>query len=1412
MRCDKRVPPSLTPSPWDGKTFEDPMKTLFLPLFLFVLPLHTFAVDGLPSDHYDDYDVQKYQNIHDEAARRAGTARARLDETDRSLQAAQGEEMRLRNLLDSLNRQIQELQRDDQSTHQAIQAMIAEQQNLYSELQRRAAQIQELQGQVQTVTQHLAQAQARQAEVQKNFNEQARQLEVLNQALRTQKQNLDEKQAAVESNRKAMEAAAAEAEQAMQARKAMADAIQALKDQKLPQAQAEKQAAAVEIPGKQEAKTALEDRVRALDSDIEKLKAAIEVAKAAGEKEKVAQLQALLQQRQAQRQAAQQELQLATRALQQAEQRLVRADAAIEQIRAEIQQKEAQLPALQQRAQDARARAEQLRANQPALVAALEQAKKAFEEARAVVQTQQTKVNEVKQRLDEITARLREIAERKQRLEQQLQVSRQEYASQEQRYRDLNSRRQALENRLQAVRQALAARARERDDAAQQLVQAERVRREWEVARAQALNEFQAQDQDRARKLVRLQEVQGNVEMARQRMSEVAGSHGAQDGAREGQEFALAEGQRDGQERGDAQGRARGISEGKQRHYNMGYETGKARGIERGRVDATAKAEANGNKDGSAKGRADGLVVAFNNGKAEGLEHGEKTGSDQVAYARGRKQGESEGLERAREEAQEQEPVGYNDKEQEFLRANLKQVTIGDDTIAAHFAGLQAGGAKHGDGRHYNPRPNQYPHPMITDFYRGFYDQAYRASLDDTYARVYRSTYDSTYAASFEAARAEAAAKDYPEDRARGDQEAYARFYKETYDRVYASEYRARYQRHYDAAYAVAKEDAAEKKRGFDIGNAIASEEKGLHEGRVAGYENNLEGEKKIAYERGQRAANKRYTENAVIEVVSSSMVDANRDGIFMPGEAAVVELVVKNFGHQAKKDLRALLQVSGRGISVPNADVTIAALPGQSLVKVRAATRALIAANTQEATQFGLRFTAADADVRHQNNFAATVSFPSVVVAQGFNGAIVPGAMTKLKLAVTNRSRSVQNLVVNVDVDESKAAIGQSQIALAPLAAGAAAEVEVELFGKQEAHFQAAPITVKTAQSGLAYAKTLVVNAAVLRKHQKNQGAKGLLLGSDLSKAGAKDLFAAQLMDTWDLRIDGVIQDQALLDVYLDRTVHFVTDGTALDRASLANLKAFVAKGGALVVWGAEMGQVASQLSSVSGVQRADHVTSLGDLAGVGVLDDVRIDNVDAGGILTLGGAKVRAALLDGRRAVVGASNHVNEFTDQVGRVLTIAVSPESLTKEQILAVQARVDRVRLSFARKIELATAKASDLGLVMDALEEEMRDDAVRSDVRWFKDNDDETKLAKAIDTFLKKDHPRRMDIAKLYPEAVAAAKRMTDSTDRDTVLSMLEWRRVGGFFSKRSWKDLYCENFDSGNTGLCPDPFDHGNGN
>ncbi len=849
----------------------------------------------------------------------------------------------------------------------------------------------------------------------------------------------------------------------------------------------------------------------------------------------------------------------------------------------------------------------------------------------------------------------------------------------------------------------------------------------------------------------RLSQVANYIEQARQAMQNLATRDASADGDREGRELGQYRGERDGRQAGLRDGDARGTADGK----NRDYADGRDKGIAQSQADAPNPKPVQASRDSS----------AYAEGKKLGYEFGYRSSNNQVSYKIGREAGEKNGATRAYNDAQVREPVGYSDREKTYLNAPLKKVNLGEVSLLTKFQGAQGRYSEDGEDKYYNPRPGNLPHPRIKQYYMGYYDSTYREVL----TRVYRSNYDSAqriaYDSNYATAKKAAFSKDYPESRTLGYNQAYL---------------------------------------GFAEGNAQGSQQKGFDDGNSAAYAAKIEDEKTKAYNAGVARCDALYTKNPVIKVVSIDLVDSDRDGINRPGETVQAIYVIKNFGLVAKADLNAEASVQSGSASVIEARASIPSLPPQSEATVfgRAQIKIADSANDGSSMQVGVRLV--DRSEVSRQSFNRQILFPTVAQIVDFDGVIIPEQETKVKVTLSNRSKSAQSLGVEMITDSSKIQVDQPQLSIESLAAGETKSLVFSARGNADARFQESTIGFTVRQKGLVFGQT-GSRVTIIKRHVTTAESKGLIVSQNLARGGGKAIYAFGSADTWDLRVDGVIT-AAVLKNYSSKIVHVMADaGPAMNASSMKALTDFISGGGQVVVWGSDLDQsgIFGQLQSLAMVRpsRSSNIneTMAGTLAFAGL--SLNLDGASAS--LAVQTIKARA-LLASQFGIAATSAVANGLPRNVkaGRTYVLGFNPSDVSAESFAMIQQLVQAMAQTFDQKLDAAAKDPRRMNLLLLDIQDELLTSEYESP-RVYLDNKKDNKSFKALERIVRGSDTNaesKKAFARGY-KTIADTLKVTPKIS-SSVFYVIDMGFAGPIFGGKTWRGLFCEMRENYNDGYC----------
>jgi hypothetical protein len=961
---------------------------------------------------------------------------------------------------------------------------------------------------------------------------------------------------------------------------------------------------------------------------------------------------------------------------------------------------------------------------------------------------------------------------------------------------NLQSERSRLEERSETLQRRLRSLSAEKERLTRdyELAQRESERRDRDYQDAERAYNIASSDYQRAEE--RVNEVSYNIELARSEVAAVGANHGTIDGAREGTEEGEREGTAEGQSVGRKEGERDGREAGQKAWYDQGFALGKEDGTALGREEALADAERQGKIDGTALGTQKGLEFAYNTG----FKRGEETANDPTAIEEGYKKGFKAGHARAMDHAKPEEAKGFLDKELEYRSKPLTPVELGraQEFLANNFDGLQESLSTKSDGRYYNPRPDNYPHPRIKPFYLDAYDKAYRTNLSSAYDTAFNSAYEKAYNDFYQREWEKHSQLEYPESYQEGYSVGKERFRKSTYESTYPGEYASRKQYYFDLAFAANKDDEAKTAEGFKAGNRKASLAKGYTKGDSEGYSQNLTKEKQLAYQRGVKAADKKFTNNAVLEVVSISLTDSSSDGFFVPGEAGLFKVVLKNFGLKATTDVAVRLEERGEILDIDQPLQALPLLPGQSLITVNSTGDFKLKEGLSEGatTTLSLQIEEKSEPLQSQE-FKIDVEFPLALTDLKVPEFLITEKENTVSLAVKNNSKVTAAIDILMSVDGEAIELTNPTQNL-ELKAGEQKSLEFSLKGKRKSLFTRTPISVTGKANGLNQFIAKESSTVIAQAHTTTPDSVGLLIGSDLSEKNVNRLFETLRIDTWDLRVDGSKLGEKLLKSYLNRGIYLFVDKAILASGLLYELTEHSKRGGTVVLLG-QLQALSRDSLSLFGISDLKE-TMVKGVAGAHFLEGLA-DPISANGFQLELDRKADAILFtSGAERVFGSVTQLNPLTDTPGHLAVIAVEAALLTEPFLKNLADRVLNRSKDFATKTQLAEKDIRAMsGLVRDIAFEIKGDDLDKS-VRWLKKKKKKSKLLRSIKKFLVKNLPEhRREMAKLYPLVLGETLRMEDSTDQRSALYLIDNKSV----NRKSWRGHYCDLFrDEDTTGIC----------
>ncbi|HNW45500.1 MAG TPA: hypothetical protein PKI19_13440 [Elusimicrobiales bacterium] len=381
------------------------------------------------------------------------------------------------------------------------------------------------------------------------------------------------------------------------------------------------------------------------------------------------------------------------------------------------------------------------------------------------------------------------------------------------------------------------------------------------------------------------------------------------DGAEKGEREGRREGYAEGINAGEREGRDRGIREGDTAGRNSGIRDGwnidQSAGTQRGNADGQNTGISNGTAAGQKRcydaGYTDGYNSAYATAKQSGLQ-------DAASYNAGYAQGQADAS--AVETGNGQKAgyqAGFSQREAE-LEASFTGISAMKGVFTKGLAMGEKNELPIGLVRNGYTTPEErraYEEAFQESYrrtYRRSYDDAKRDGYNERFQLAYRRAYDAQFSISYR--------NGFAEGKERGYQEAYQAAYNSMYN-YYFNEYSSR-------------EYADQRAQGRYSGQTVGTKDgfaAGCAEqtqlGYKAGYERTAAAVYPGAFEAGKQAgiaaADRYYSENAVLKVFNISFYDENNNGKFEASENVMMKAEVRNFGFQ-RSDALAIVVRSERG------------------------------------------------------------------------------------------------------------------------------------------------------------------------------------------------------------------------------------------------------------------------------------------------------------------------------------------------------------------------------------------------------------------------------------------------------------------------------------------------------------------
>ena len=386
-----------------------------------------------------------------------------------------------------------------------------------------------------------------------------------------------------------------------------------------------------------------------------------------------------------------------------------------------------------------------------------------------------------------------------------------------------------------------------------------------------------------------------------------ARNEGFRDGSAAGDREGRQKGYADGIDTGEREGRRKGTDEGeaagRQTGYRDGYTVDQSAGTQKGNADGETAGTSNGIQAGQKRCYDAGYTAGYNGTYASAKQAGlQDAASYNAGYAKGQADASVVEVNNGQKAGYQ---AGFSQREAELQNSSLDTRSVFAKSFLTRGTtkGLPIEMARNG----YNTPEEQhayqeaYQEGYRNSFQRS-YDDAKRQGFSERFQMAYRRAYDVQYSVSYRAG--------YSEGKDKGYQDAYNSAYNTTYNEYY-DEYSNREYAD-QRTQGLSNGQASGQKDGFAAGCA---EQTKL--GYKAGYEKTAAAVYPGAFDAGKQsgiaAANKYYSENAVLKVTNITFYDENNNGKFEASENIMLKAEVRNFGFQ-KSDAVAIVVKSERG------------------------------------------------------------------------------------------------------------------------------------------------------------------------------------------------------------------------------------------------------------------------------------------------------------------------------------------------------------------------------------------------------------------------------------------------------------------------------------------------------------------
>lgn len=492
-------------------------------------------------------------------------------------------------------------------------------------------------------------------------------------------------------------------------------------------------------------------------------------------------------------------------------------------------------------------------------------------------------------------------------------------------------------------------------------------------------------------------------------LNRLGAQEGAQDGRYDGRELAQRLGDNEGFRDGDLDGDERGTMNGRDRDYT--------RGKDQGLLDGADRAQFEGKRDGTKDGTRQGNIDAAT---ADGQSAGDAQAQASNASKVGTKQGKTAGMERAVNTGRLR---GTATGEQQAIdQAEAKQKKTVD--VLGPFAGSFARNVptfpRGHRGRSYDPNSRarrQVVKKAFEDGYIARYREGQRRAFGRNIDGFYNNSYDNAYDSAYRKAFNDFYQADYNEGLADGEKQGFDRDFPGVY-RTYFDDFRAKFAMNPNQGSAAYKNTfKVVKKSTYDR----------VYEEIRADYFNQFEASEfnanigaqteKFRLARFNDVASV-YKKGAVLKFESSSIADAGnngvgaKDGVYMPNEDVVLDVVVTNYGEKAATNV---------SVNLGSGKVKLPAIPALSTARVKGIAKTQMNVGEGQTKQVAYTLSSPlnleakiqgkfyenksngvlESQVRH----SATAKYPLALTSLALSKTLLLGQPNQLNLSVFNQA-----------------------------------------------------------------------------------------------------------------------------------------------------------------------------------------------------------------------------------------------------------------------------------------------------------------------------------------------------------------------------------------------------------------------